>query len=484
MLRTLIEKEWKSVLLSPKFALTFAVTAGLILLSLAVGLREIRTFQAQQAAGRQLLAQEHQEQTGWMGLTSRVFREADPVQIFVAGVHNDVGRLARISPRLEARLDQSIYSDDTILAMFRAFDLSLVVEAVLSLFAILFTYDAINGERAAGTLKLIFSSAVPRARYVLAKFLGTWLGLAVPLALPVLLGLLAAVLARVPFDTGHWMRLGLFLFASAIYFTFFVAFGVAVSALTRRPATSFLVLLVSWVLLVLVVPRAGLIVASEMVRVPTVAEVESQKVGFESRAWNDHRRRLEELWDRREAELAALPEAEREAYEDANLWRWLEQDDQERKALEVEIAERSAKLEEARRHLRAEQQRLAFTLSRLSPASTYRLVAMRLAGTGVSLKTRYEDAARAYKQSFLDYVEQASDGGGSGHVLRRRGGGSGSLTGATEALDLSGMPSFQTPRLGLAQVASAVSWDFALLAVEVLLCFAVGFVGFLRYDVR
>ncbi len=61
MFKTLIEKEWKSVLLSPKFAATFGVCSVLILLSIGLGIREYRAFERQQAAARQLVTEEHQE---------------------------------------------------------------------------------------------------------------------------------------------------------------------------------------------------------------------------------------------------------------------------------------------------------------------------------------------------------------------------------------------------------------------------------------
>ncbi len=483
MLRVLIEKEWKAVLLSPKFALTFAVAAALILLAVGIGIREYWAFESQQAAAQHLLAEEHLEQTSWSDLGSQVFRRADPLQIFVGGVHNDIGRLARISPRQAALLEQSIYSDDSILAVFRTFDLSLVVQAVLSLFAILFTYDAVNGEREAGTLRLILSNAVPRAHFVLAKFVGTGLALAVPLLLPVLLALLAVVLAEVPLDGSHWLRLMLFLLASGLYLTVFMAFGIAVSAITRRPSTSFLILLVSWVLLVLVIPRVGLLVAVHRVPVPTVAEIESQKAGFETRLRANYRRNLEDTWVVRQRAMAGLDAVDRVAYEDANLWRWLEEDDAARMQLETELERHTSRLDETLRHRKAEQERLAFSLSRISPASAYRLLAMRLAGTGVALKTRYEAAARGYQHTFARYVEESS-GGGAGMMVRRRGGGhTGSFMGAREPLDLSAMPSFQAPREDAAMIA-AVPRELGLLAIEALACFAMAFVGFLRADVR
>lgn len=486
MLRTLIEKEWKSVLLSPKFALTFAVSAALILLAVGVGIREYRAFEKQQEAARALLAEELRQKSSWISLATRAFREADPMQIFVAGVANDVGRLANVSTFQEAKLDQSIYSDDTILAIFRSLDLSFIVMAVLSLFAVLFTYDAVNGERESGTLRLIFSAAVPRGRFLTAKFAGIWLGLAVPLALPVLLGILAVVLARIPMEADHWARLGLFLGASALYFTFFIALGIAVSAVTRRPSTSFLVLLVSWVMMVLVIPRVGLIAAVHMVPVPSAAEVESRKEGFESRAWNDYRRELEEKWRLRTAEMEGLSEEEQEDYEDEHMWQWLEEDDASRRKLQDDIAAFSERLNEGLRNKKAEQERLAFSLSRVSPASAYRLVAMNLAGTNVGLKSRYEDAMRDYRQTFTEFVNKGSDGGNVQVRSRRsgRGGHRMVIGGAKDTLDLSAMPRFVAPRLGFAEAAAETPQDLGLLGVESLLCFVVGFVGFLRYDVR
>ncbi len=484
MFLTLMEKEWKSVLLSPKFALTFAASTILILLSIGVGIREYRAFAEQQAAGRQLLDEELQEQTSWMGVASRAYREADPLQIFVSGVHNDIGRVATIHSSAEARLDQSVYSDDPVLAVFRSLDLTFIFQAVLSLFAILFTYDAINGERESGTLRLVFSSAVARPRFVLAKFLGTWLGLAVPLALPVLLGILAVVLLRVPMTGDDWGRLALFLGASALYFTFFMAFGIAVSALTKRPATSFLVLLVSWVMLVLVIPRAALMASVELVPVPTVAEIESQKAGFEGRAWEKLRRSLEERWRERRARTEGLSEEEQEAFEDNNLWGWMEEDEKERKELQAEIAEYSNRLNEDLRNRKAEQERLAFTLSRFSPASAYRLVAMNLAGTGTALKSRYEAAARGYKQDFVRFVEEGSGGNAHTIAVRRGGGGSQVSFGGQSELDLSGMPRFVAPRPALAEAVASSPVELGLLAAQSLLCFVFGFVGFLRYDVR
>ena len=238
MLRTLILKELRAILASPKFAATFGVCSVLMLLSVFIGIREYRTAASQYGEALELTAQNLRTQPSWMGLTTTTYRAPDPMQIFVPGVNNDVGRLSGINGFEDVKLKNSTYADDPIFALFRSIDFSFIVQVVLSLFAILFTYDAINGEREGGTLQLTFSNPVPRSTYILAKLAGSWLSLAVPLLVPVLLGVLLVMLYGIPFAAGDWARLGLFLLVSFLFFSFFIALGVFISTLTQRPATN------------------------------------------------------------------------------------------------------------------------------------------------------------------------------------------------------------------------------------------------------
>jgi len=293
MFTTLIEKELKTIILGPKFIETFAVCSVLILLSIFIGIQEYHTAVKSYEAGTQLVDQEMQEKTSWMGLNSRVFRKPDPMQVFVSGVNNDVGRFSNIRSTETVKLTNSIYSDDPIFAAFRFIDLSFIVQVILSLFAILFTYDAINGERERGTLGLTFSNAVPRFQYILTKFIGSWLGLVVPILIPILIGFLLVIAFGVPLTTDHWARMLIFLGASILYFTFFIALGILSSALTKKSSVSFLLLLVFWVIFVLIVPRVGVMTAGKIVPVPSIAEIDGQIEGFSKSRWDNYMKELD-----------------------------------------------------------------------------------------------------------------------------------------------------------------------------------------------
>lgn len=488
MLRTIIEKELKAILLSPKFVVTFAACSLLIILSVFVGIQEYRAMVRQHETATQLAEQQMREASGWMGISNSAYRKPDPMQIFVSGVHNDVGRLSVISSFEGVRLRNSIYSDDPIFALFRFIDLTFIFQVVLSLFAILFTYDAINGERESGTLQLSFANAIPRAQYLIGKFLGALLGLVVPLLIPILLGVLLVLFLQVELTALHWSKLATLLGISLLFFACFVALGLLISALTKRSTISFLVALVAWVLFVLIIPRAAVMAAGQIVPVPSVAEIEAQQDGYEREQWQKHTAGLQERWRQRNAITEGMSAEERRTYMDDHEWEWMEEEDKNRKAMQKEIEQFSLKLREELRNRKINQERLAFSLSRFSPASAYQLAAMNLAGTDIAMKTRYEDAMQMYRTAFNEAVDKKREADGShGGIQMRWDSDTGmKITMGREggALEVSDLPRFTAPELSFAEAFAPTIVDFGLLAVYTMLAFAGAFAAFLRYDVR
>ena len=487
MLKTLVLKELKSILLSPKFPVTFAVASILMVLSVYVGIEEYRASVSQYQAANQLVRQEMREARNWGGLVNRIYREPDPMQIFVSGVHNDIGRFSSISSWQPIKLLNSVYNDDPIFAIFRFIDFSFIVEIVLTLFAILFTYDAVNGEREGGTLQLTLANAVPRARVILAKFIGSWLGLVIPLLIPLVLCVLMLVVFGVPMDVSHWVRLALLVGSSALLFTCFVAFGIFFSTLTRRSNVSFLLCLVTWIGTVLIIPRFGIMMAGQIIPVPTVAETESQQDVFAKNRWDEHMKVLQDRWKKREAGLQRLNEKQRKAKREEMEWTWVEEDQKDRKEVQNDIDANARRLNEELRNRKQAQERLAFTLSRVSPVSAFQLTAMSLAWTDIGLKDRYEDDLNSFRTAFNQYKDQkAKESGATGGIRISVDSKSGIKidAGREIALDLAGLPEFQHQRPTLTASLAPSILDYGLLFLYSLLAFAGAFLRFLRYDVR
>ena len=479
MFSILFEKELKAVLLSPKFVATFGVCSLLILLSIFVGIQEYQNEMDQYQTALQLNDQQMMEEDSWWGVQNNVFRKPVVMQVFVSGVNNDIGRSAQINTWFEPKLENSNYSSDTLFAVFRFIDLTFIFQVVLSLFAILFTYDAINGERESGTLKLAFSNAIPRAKYVLAKFVGSWTGLTVPLLIPILLGMLMVVVFGVPMTGGDWARVLTLIGSSILYFTFFIAFGILISALTKRSAVSFLILLVAWVCLVLIVPRAATMTAGQISPVTSVSELESQKERFNTDRWKVLRAARMEMRAERDQARMSMTDAEWNQYRAANEQAWQEQETALRETAQEEINAFSRKLDEELRNQKLNQEKLAFTLSRFSPASAYKLTAMNLANTGTTLKNKYEDTMKDYRTTFTQFVEAKRE-----EDRQRNRGRRGWSNDDQEPLDLSELPRYETPQETYAEAMAPTIIDLGLLGLFSVLSFAGAFIAFIRYDVR
>jgi ABC-type transport system involved in multi-copper enzyme maturation permease subunit len=469
----LVEKELKNLLLSPKFVATFAACTVLILVSVFAGIVEYRAGSAQYSAATALVSQELSESTSWpqVGGRQRVYRQPEVMQIFASGIHFDIGRFSVISSWQDVQLQQSTYSIEPIFAVFRAIDFVFIVQVVLSLLTIVFAYDLVSGEKESGTLRLMLANAVPRTRYIVAKLAGAWIGLMIPLVIPLLLGVLLLMLYAIPFTGDDWVRLAKLAGYSMVYLSGFLSLGILFSTLTHRSAMSFLSLLVYWIAMALVVPRGGMMFATQIHPVPSASEVESRKEGFARERREQFFTELSSAFQARSQARKGLSEAERAAYDEENEWDWMVEDDERQKRMERDLAEHNRQIDEEINNARAVQQALGFTLSRFSPASAYQLAAMRLGQTDLGLKQRFMDALYTYRTSFLAYIDQKNPGG-----MMSFGGNQ-----PTEPLDLSDMPLFEA-RLSSSPDSTPI--DLIVLMGYIFGSVGLALVAFNRYDVR
>ncbi|MFC2161257.1 ABC transporter permease subunit, partial [Acidobacteriota bacterium] len=180
MLRDIIAKEIQDTIMSPKFVFTFLLCTILILLSVYTGINnyqaEMKEYSAAISLNRtNLESQQNYQQIAGIGV--KVNREPQVLSTIVSGVQEAVGRVATVNIAYDPSLSDSKYSSSPIFAVFGALDLSFIVKIVLSLFAILFTYDTIVGEKERGTLKLALSNRIPRDRLILGKAIGGFISL-------------------------------------------------------------------------------------------------------------------------------------------------------------------------------------------------------------------------------------------------------------------------------------------------------------------
>ena len=193
-------------------------------------------------------ADEIQISETWMEVSAisyQIHKPPAPMSIFVRGLDPIQGRSIPVQSVQSNRLKLSPASVEPLLKLFPPLDLGLVVQVVLSLFVLLFTYDAVCGEKEAGTLRLTASFPVPRDRLLLGKLAGALFLILVAFGLPMLLGFAVVLLMPdVQFTGPELGRLGILLAVFGLYLAALACAGLFASSLTHRSVTAFVILLV------------------------------------------------------------------------------------------------------------------------------------------------------------------------------------------------------------------------------------------------
>ncbi|MHC4638726.1 MAG: ABC transporter permease subunit [Planctomycetota bacterium] len=148
------------------------------------------------------------------------------------------------------------FDDNPLPILFPRLDFLFIVTIIMSLLAILFSYDAIAGERQSGTLRLVISNSISRTEILFGKFIGGTASLLIPFILALLVGTLYISLdPNIQWDGSAWAELALLTAASITFITLFYLLGLMVSTFSKYSAVSILNCLFLWVLLILVIPN-------------------------------------------------------------------------------------------------------------------------------------------------------------------------------------------------------------------------------------
>ncbi|NND72383.1 MAG: ABC transporter permease [Rhodothermales bacterium] len=471
MLKLIIEKELREILGSTKFVVTFSVCATLILIAFYVGGRSYDVSRSDYEAAVAENVKQMAGLTDWGRIDHRVFLEPQPLGALVTGIANDIGRTTEVRTRGELNSENSRFNEDPLFAVFRFLDLEFIFGIVLSLFAILFGYDAINGEKERGTLRLSFANAVPRDKYILGKLAGSFLALSVPLLIPILIGCLLLPILGVPMESGDWQRLAMIIACGYLYLGVFLALSIFISAMTEHSSSSFLLLLVVWIIAVLIVPRTAVLVSGRAVDVPTMDEINFEKNRISDQLRREDDSKLRAYWS--ENPQTGTETRDQMMTRFRNYWSELAD------AREQEVRALSARLSEDRRNRERVQQRIALGISRISPTSVFSLAATDLAGTSLELQQQYQDQVSQYRDDYTRFIEEKT--GGSGGFWFS---GGSTDEAEEEPIDPYELPVFEFDAPTAATLVSKSLLDLGLLTIFNIVFFVGAFVAFLRYDVR
>lgn len=182
--------------------------------------------------------------------------------------------------------------------LFTTPDFVYVVGMVLSALAIFLSFDRISGAKQTHTLSLLQSYPVRRWILLLAKWMGGYISFMISLCPAILLTLIyLTVFSGVSLQTEDWIRLTCIIGLSFVYLLVFFTLGLFVSAVTQRPATSLILVLSVWAVLVLGMPRIGCSVAKGLRPIQPIFSFGLEKRTIKQGTVDEDRERLWKMDD-------------------------------------------------------------------------------------------------------------------------------------------------------------------------------------------
>ena len=333
-------------------------------------------------------------------------------------------------------------------------DWGFVIGYVLSLIAILFTFDSISGERERGTLRLTLANSVPRHTVLIGKFLGALVSISVPFTLAVLMNLLVISTSNdVQLGPDAWSRLGIIFFLSMLYLGLFIALGLLVSSRVRQSAASLVILLLMWVTFVVFMPSTLASIASGFSTPMTYGQ-------FDQRA----RQLVNELRGEYEARLQDTREDPAEKIELAGEY------------VIKDVTERERLIHEYLNQQHAQIQ-FARSVTRISPVVLVQHLLEVFAGTGFGRHQQFVENVQRYAREYRGFVSDMDRADPESlHII-------GTYDGMSKKpINPESIPTFEDT-FSLSRDFNAAAVDLLLLTLFFVVFFAGAYLAFVRIEI-
>jgi len=465
MIREIFKKEILDSILSVKFLLTFILSSVLIIMSVFTNIVNYKNELSEYNTSVSLNKKNLEGQSNFISIASngiKVNRKPEVLGIIINGVKDGVGSVATVNIINDPKLIDSKCNNNPIYSMFGSLDLLFIVEIVLSLVAIFFTYDAIVGEKEAGTLKLSLSNSVSRDKLILGKLIGGATILLIPLAIPLIISFIILSLYN-GIDLNHedWIRILMIVLFFILYISVFFNLGVFISTLSKRSSVSLLLLLFTWIVFVIIVPKISVLVAEQINPIPSVHEITAQKDSYLQEIQKEVPKLLK-TW-RNDNENLAVSDF------DQYRTKYLLYAEKIQKEVSNKIDLRNAEIEKEYQKKLNYQELLALNISRISPASSIMIATSNLARTGIIEHQQFLNSIRSYKPFFTDWVNS--------NLLKSQ------EERGSPFIDLTSKPDFNYKKNSLSVDVKLVLPDLILLVLFNILFFTGAYVSFLKYEI-
>ena len=411
MLMTLIQKEIMHHILSVRFVALLLMCLLLVPLTLSINYRRYsqNLVDYQESVKReQTEAKDNPPNASDPNAeVSKLFLKPTPLSVFANGLEDALPTYLGMT-RNGVQQGSAGVSQASVAYVLGNLDFLFIVGTVFSLLALLFTFDAVAGEREAGTLRINLSNSLPRDVFLWSKLIGGYIVFVVPFLVSFLLGLLLITWQGFPLGE---LKIALPVFCltliSLLYIAVFFAIGVFISTYLDNAKTALIVAFTFWVFAVLIVPRGAFVVAKLVAPTRTQQAVYMEKTILRNNLSKDKDEKIGEKM----VEALGGSEGMIIRSDDTALQ---ERMDKLKKPIEEEFRlafqDQTDKIDRAYQREKEWQEQVGETLSRIAPTSSLSYIAINLTQTGKLKRDRYFQTGERYFSQLNDaYFSEISD---------------------------------------------------------------------------
>ena len=494
MLWTIVRREITANILSFRFLMGLLIYFSLIVTNFFVLTRDYEDrLQSYRTAIREnedeIRAVERYSE---FGLTRKLKCNRQPklLSIFTEGVDKRKGNTVTVAHGYVPAVAEQHGSDNPYLNIFASIDFTVIFQVVMSLLALLFSYDAISREKEAGTLGLTLSCAVSRPTLLLGKYIAGMASIFLPLIASFVAGLLMIPFSPyVSFSSSDWERILLIFLVSILYVSLFFFIGLFLSTQTDRPSITLMFSMCVWVLFVLVVPNLTVLLVEHASPIQSEEPYKEQA----SEQWKQYGAEVKDYLEKRSVEnpldraslsgsgaSSGINDYDSGETVSASGFRsdegvpFAQECYGFKENLRAQYADRIWQIR--KKYLDENPNRqslLALNISRISPTAVYYNAAAILAETDLESFWRFMEQARQYRREWIEYLRDEKI------FLSRRW----FTTEFEEPFDLSEIPKFKEQSEGIGGSLQRALPDIMILIGLNILFFMGAFISFLRYDV-
>ena len=397
MLMTLIQKEIMHHILSVRFVALLVMCLLLVPLTLSTNYRNYRQNLVDYQETVKLANIEETTVNSKMPLepeleVSKLILKPTPLSVFANGLADALPSYLGMTRNGTTQGAPALVSA-SLSYLLGHLDLLFVVGTVFSLLALLFTFDAVAGEREAGTLRITLANSLPRDLFLWSKLIGGYVVFIVPFLLSLLFGLLMLVWQGFPLgEPDIFPRVLSFTLVSLLYIGVFFAIGTVISTYLDNSKTALIVAFTVWVFAVLITPRVGFLAAKLIAPTRTSQSVYMEKTAMRddfNAAIDKEKWKVinEEISPDEDGAIRITGENSKKVDERVNS---LEEE------YRLKFQNHANKLDRDYKRETERQEQLGETLSRITPTSSLIYLITNLTQTGKEKRNAYFQAGNHY----------------------------------------------------------------------------------------